>query len=473
MATLTSADIDAENDVVLARMLFWEFCLYYDSDFFSRRPFLEKVADVFQFIYDEYKQGRAAVGSVSLPPRSGKSYITSLFCAWWLGNLPELSVMRNSCTSRLYQKFSYDVRSVVKSVKFNSVFPDAVLADDKQNIYGWNLTKAKQVSYFGAGVGGTIIGFGANLAITDDLYRDMQDALSDNYNESVNMWKASAHDSRMEKNCPEIFIGTRWSKKDVIGIANESGRVHKAISQPALVENTDPDTQESMPLVSFCEDVKTTEEYLAKKEGIDDSIWEAEYMQEPIELKGLLFPKSLLNFYNPATVDVTNLSQFRLGVIDPANEGGDDLAAPAGYLIEDKIYIHDVVYNNDGTDLNESVCVDWIKRNELKGVRFEGNSAWSLFGKQIRRHLEAAKSNCEFRIIHNHENKHTRILAQAGFIRNHFVFRQDWEQIPEYRRFMQNLTSYLKEGGAKHDDAPDSAAELAKYFQMHYTKLWL
>jgi predicted phage terminase large subunit-like protein len=468
MRQVTAADIDAENDIGLARLLFWEFCLFYDNGFFTGRPFLEKVADVFQYIYDEYKQGRAATGSISLPPRSGKSYITSLFCAWWLGNLPELSVMRNSCTTRLYEKFSYDVRNVVRSAKFAAVFPEAVLADDKQNISGWNLTKAKQVSYFGSGVGGTIIGFGANIAITDDLYAGMDDALSPNYNEKLQMWLEGTHGSRMEKNCPEIFIGTRWSKNDVIGKAVESGRVNKAISQPALIQSPTDPTQ----FISFCEDVKTTDEYLKKKKEIEDIIWEAEYMQEPIEAKGLLFPKSELKFYNPATVDVDKMSVFRLGVIDPANEGGDDLAAPAGYLIEDKIYIHDVIYNNDGTDVNEGPVVEWIRSNKLNGVRFEGNSAWYLFGQMLRRRLQESKSNCTFRIINNHENKHTRILAQAAFIRNHFVFRSDWEQIPQYRKFMQNLTAYLKTGGAKHDDAPDAAAELAKYFQEHYKNLW-
>lgn len=43
---------------------------------------------------------------------------------------------------------------------------------------------ARQVSYFGGGVGGTVIGFGASmLAMTDDLYKSLEDALSDNNNE--------------------------------------------------------------------------------------------------------------------------------------------------------------------------------------------------------------------------------------------------------------------------------------------------
>ena len=76
--------------------------------------------------------------------------------------------MRNACTATLYLKFSYDVRNIVKSDKFKEVFPSVQLSDDKANLQGWNTNYAKQVSYFGAGVGGTIIGFGAdNIAVTD------------------------------------------------------------------------------------------------------------------------------------------------------------------------------------------------------------------------------------------------------------------------------------------------------------------
>jgi hypothetical protein len=51
---------------------------------------------------------------------------------------------------------------------------------------------------------------------------------------------------------------------------------------------------------------------------------------------------------------------------------------------------------------------------------------------------------------------------------NRFVFRDDWDEIPEYRKFIKNLTSYLKVGGAAHDDAPDACAELASLYREYY-----
>ena len=149
---------------------------------------MKEIADAFQDI----EEGKIKSLSVSLPPRAGKSYITTLFCAWTLGRNPSESVMRNTCTATLYLKFSYDVRNVVKSDQFKDVFPDIRLSDDKSNLNGWNTNHAKMVSYFGAGVGGTIIGFGASkVAITDDLYRGMEDALSDTVNDRIHQWTTS------------------------------------------------------------------------------------------------------------------------------------------------------------------------------------------------------------------------------------------------------------------------------------------
>ena len=133
--------------------------------------------------------------------------------------------MRNCCSDTLYNKLSYDTRDIVRSSRFKEIFPDIQLRGDKQNVHGWSLEAARQVSYFGAGVGGTVIGFGASmLAMTDDLYKSLEDALSDTNNEKVWSWKQGTHDSRIEGNCCSIDIGTRWSATDVLGRMEEMGK---------------------------------------------------------------------------------------------------------------------------------------------------------------------------------------------------------------------------------------------------------
>ena len=177
---------------LVARQNFWAFCCYYDYQFFAvDRRFLKEVAITLQEVADRYERGEIYNIAVSMPPRAGKSYITSLFCAWLLGRFKHISIMRNSCTQRLYEKLSYDTRAIVKDPKYCEVFPEVELSDDKTSVRGWNTNHAKQVSYFGAGVDGTIIGFGANIAISDDLFKSYADAVSENTREGVHSWKQS------------------------------------------------------------------------------------------------------------------------------------------------------------------------------------------------------------------------------------------------------------------------------------------
>ncbi len=465
MVRPTPEQVDEAINRRLAFLDFWEFCLYYDYDFFTRRPFLQQVADGYQWLYSEYVEGRSKRVSVSLPPRSGKSYITSLFCAWWIGKLPKLCVMRNSCTATLYKKLSRHVRNMIEDPRYRAVFPDITLSSDNTALENWSVKTARNGSYFGGGVDTNIIGNGADLSINDDLYPGITQALSPGYNEKVVEWKEGTADSRKESGCPELYIGTRWRKGDVIGKAIDDGKIDLEIKVAALDENDK----------SFCEDVRTTAEYHETRRDIDPGIWEAEYMQSPIDLKGSLFPKSALNFYDPSKIDVDKLSEYSMCSIDPAGRGDDDLAAPNGRLIGNRVYIHDVIFNKFGTEYNEPHCVEFIKKNKCESVEFEGNAAWDMMGIAIRNKLADDGSDCDLTVYHSTSNKNVRILAMAAWIKNHMWFRSDYEGIPEYKRFMKGLFDYMTMGtGAtnQHDDAPDSLAVVAKFFKLNFPDLW-
>jgi len=283
-----------------------------------------------------------------MPPRAGKSYITTLFSAWSIGKTPQESIMRNTCTATLYLKFSYDVRNVVKTEKFSKVFPDVRLSDDKANLQGWNTNHSKQVGYFGAGVGGTIIGFGATkLAITDDLYRGVEDAISDNSNDKILQWKEATHDSRLERNCRKIDIGTRWSINDVIGRNYEAGRYDMSVIIPAL------DSEDK----SFCEDVMTTEQYHEIRSRINPDIWTAEYMQEPVDMKGRLF-SGLNKLSKEEFNSIKDNIEGYVGYIDVSDQGTDFTALAIGGIMDNKVYIVDYVFTQSNTDITLPMCAE-------------------------------------------------------------------------------------------------------------------
>ena len=429
-----------------AKKTFWVFCLYYDFEFFSKRLFLKRVADAFQDIYE----GKINKLAVSMPPRAGKSYITSLFCAWLLGNKPDGSVMRNTCTSTLYEKFSYDVRAVLKTEKFKAVFTGVALSRDKAALKNWNTNQARQVSYFGGGVGGTIIGFGATeAAITDDLYSGMKDALSPTVNYSTHMWRDSEHNSRLEKGCPTIDIGTRWSKKDIIGKMEQDGRYDVIIRIPALIDGK-----------SFCEDVKTTEEYLDKKASTDKVIWEAEYMQMPIEVEGLLFPITQLRTYK--SEDLSKNTITNIGVTDVADSGEDYLCSLNADVRGENVYITDVIFTKESIEITENTCAAFLKDNKQSEHVFESNNGGKAFAMNVQKLHHKIGGFTGINWWHTSSNKESRILINSGAIKRHFIFRSDYETNSDYAKFMQNLTEYTRVGKNKNDDAPDACTLLVE-----------
>jgi predicted phage terminase large subunit-like protein len=436
----------------LRRRDFYRFCLYYDNDFFGSRPFLKDIAHAFQEVEDKKIKSL----SVSLPPRAGKSYITSLFCAWTLGKNPDKSVMRNACTATLFLKFSYDVRAILKDERFKRVFPDVSLSDDKANLQGWNTNKSKQVGYFGAGVGGTIIGFGAsNVAITDDLYRGIEDALSDTVNDRIIQWKESTHDSRFETGCARIDIGTRWSVNDVIGRGINETIYDKSIIVPALDDQGN----------SFCEAVMTTEEYKQVQKRTAKEIWLAEYQQQPIDIEGRLF--SDYKRINQKEFDEfirTNQVEGTLAYIDVSDTGMDYTAMAIAAIVKNQTYIVDYVFNRDNTDLTIPQCAALLNKWNVSYCRVESNNMGAMFARNLQN-----LTKTKILQVANTTNKITRIIMQSAFIsqRMQFVVKEEQQCLT----FIENMLSFSKEGKNKHDDAPDCLAGLSLFLQSMFKNL--
>ena len=182
-------------------------------------------------------------------------------------------------------------------------------------------------------------------------------------------------------------------------------------------------------------------------------------------------------FYDPAEMEEKlNDPDFTFVAADPADEGGDDFAAAPFKLIGDKIYVTDMLYNTNGADFNEQALEEMIIANNASAAGVEAVFGWVETAKRVRDALWKRGFKKEFRNLKPRQNKHTRIVNRAAFIRNNFVFRKDWDDRPEYAKFMRNLTSYLKiqEPGTKnkHDDAPDLCEMAGQYFERNFPNLW-
>lgn len=436
---------------------FYEFCKHIDPKFFTpSKQHLKTISDAFQDVAD----GKIKKLAISLPPRAGKSYITSLWCAWMAGKFPEDSIMRNSYAADLAYTFSYDIRELIQKEKYLEVFPNVKLKGDRKAIDDWALETSKRSAYFCAGVGGPITGKGCNIAgILDDPIKNIEEAMSETMVEKVWKWYTSTHLSRFETGCPEIHIATRWSKKDPIGrLTDPNSEFYDSSFTTIVVSALDKFGN------SFCEEVKTTSEYHAMKRITDDFIWEAEFMQNPIESKGLLYPIEELRRFSLS--DLKGKPDAKVAFTDTADKGTDYLCTPVGYKYDTDIYITDVLFTQEGVEITEPLVAEKCISHRLDILKIESNNGGESFARNVRKILKEAKGSTSVIAEQQTQNKETRMLMKAGYIKEHFIFRNDYEVGSDYDKYMRALTSYVKMGKNAHDDAPDGTTGLAEMVEF-------
>jgi predicted phage terminase large subunit-like protein len=403
---------------------------------------------------------------ISEPPRAGKSYEVSLFHSWIIGKFPSDSSMRNSYAAELAEKFSYDIRAIIQKPKYLKVFPHVRLKQDRTAVNDWAIETARDSTYFCAGVGGSILGKGCKrIATLDDPIKNIETALSESVLDSVWNWYTSTHLSRFESGCAEMHVATRWSKRDPIG--RLTAEMNLVQIEPFVYQCGDTVVIKIPALIdgkSFCEEIHTTEEYMAIKKITEDFIWEAEYMQNPIESKGLLFPIEELNRFSLKEIQGKRFDAI-VGFTDTADEGTDYLCSPVGKKMGEKTYITDVVFTQDPIEITEPLVAQQIIDTKCEVEKVESNSGGKSFAINIRK-LIKGKSTCAVIFEPQTANKETRILMNAGYIKENFYFRNDYTPGSDYDQYMRYLTSYMRLGRNKKDDAPDATTSLAEYMKL-------
>lgn len=175
-----------------------------------------------------------------MPPRHGKSTLGSqFFPAWYLGTFPERHVILTSATSELALDFSLAARDILAEhgPRIFGVQLRGVKAAHRWSITGGGSLRA-------AGVGGSIMGRGADLLIVDDYCKNSEAALSENQRRKVHQWFLSTSSTRLTPQGAVVIIATRWHPRDLIGQllsdVERGGEPYEVIRLPAIAEADDP-----------------------------------------------------------------------------------------------------------------------------------------------------------------------------------------------------------------------------------------
>ena len=151
-----------------------------------------------------------------LPPGSAKStYASVLFAAWYLGRNPDKQVIAASHTAELAETFGRRVRNLVGSTDYRAVFPDSHLSPDSQAAGRWDMDEGG--GYFAVGVGGSVTGRRADVAILDDVVRSREDADSETVRGKTWEWYKADLRTRLKPQGSIVLIMTRWHSDDLAG----------------------------------------------------------------------------------------------------------------------------------------------------------------------------------------------------------------------------------------------------------------
>lgn len=160
------------------------------------------------------KAGDLAV--INLPPRHGKTEIVRAFIEWWMGKNPSEEVITTSYSASLAYRTSRRIRNeIAYGTAFKAAYPNIKLARDSKAIQQWNLEHDGGLR--AAGVGGSITGMGATLAVLDDPIKGRKQAESAKVRASTLDWLKSDFITRLSPQAIVILIQTRWHTNDPAG----------------------------------------------------------------------------------------------------------------------------------------------------------------------------------------------------------------------------------------------------------------
>lgn len=459
--------------LMLAPKDFDSFMLYIELDrkpserfYQPRRKVLKRAVDAMQELVD----GELEELFLSMPPRVGKTTLIVFFCAWLMGRDSEASNLYSAFSDIITKAFYNGVLEILTdeyTYRWHKVFPFARLVGTNAADETLNIDRRKRYpSLTCRSLYGTLNGACDcdGLLIADDLIGSIEEALNKDRLKST--WDKVDNNllTRAKESAKILWVGTRWSLVDPIGIRlelienDERFRDHKyrVINLPALNEDDESNFDYDFG-VGF-----STQKYHERRASFernnDMASWNAQYMGEPIERDGSLFAPQDFEYYN-GVLPSEDVDRVFIPV-DPAYGGGDFVAAPCCVMVGEKIYVPDLVYDQSDKRITQPKVAAMAQRHSATAIRVEGNKSTVAYKEGLSAELDKIGYNCLVTSKANAgrgvQSKLERIMAVAPDIRERFVFLEPGCRSREYERFLQNVFSLTIVGRNKHDDAPDS-----------------
>ena len=441
----------------LARRDFFYYCHMKAPNFYKKdRKFLVDMCEQMQ----EFINSDEEVLIINEPPRHGKSRTGQCFVEWVLGNDHSQKIMTGSYNEKLSTQFAKGVRNTIQEEKadaerivYTDIFPNTAIKRGDGSMNMWSLEDGYN-NYLATSPTGTATGFGATLMVIDDVIKNAEEANNADVKEKHWEWFTNTMLSLLEEGGKIIIIMTRWASDDLAGKAlehfKEIGMKVRHINMRAIQEDG------SM----LCSEILSYKSAMNKKATMGAEIFNANYQQEPIDIKGRLY--SSFKTYDGLLPQFKSIKNYT----DTADTGSDYLCSIVyGVTFANEAYVLDVIYTKEPMEITEPLVAEQLYNFNVNDADIESNNGGRGFARSVDNLLwEKYQSNRTYiNPFTQSKNKIARILSNATWVMQHIYFPVDWKN--RWSDYYDAMIKYQREGKNAHDDAPDATTGIAEMIQ--------
>ena len=407
--------------------------------------------------------------SISMPPGTGKStagiFLLSGVMGWWPSE-PNLASAHSGILTRSFYDGVSQILSDSDEYAWHEIFPDVRFDprygtnSKEQTIDVGTMKRFKSLTCRAINASLTGATRAERLLYADDLCSGIEEALSKERMDKL--WQTYNTDLKTRKKqfCKEIHIATRWSIQDVcsrLEREHEGDPRAKFIKIPAL--NADGESNfEYAYGVGF-----DTKYFVDMRNSMDDVSFRCLFMNDPIEREGRLYDDNELRRYLQLPLTPPDAI---LSIADTKNKGIDYFYQPVFFVYGEDHYLVDCICSDESNyEIQYEESKRLIIRNKVEAVRFESNNGGDRVAFEVDKRVKAEKAFCNITQAYTEQNKETKIILYAPWVKQHVIFKDKslYEPKSAYGIMMSFLASYTVSGKNKHDDVPDGLASYAKW----------
>lgn len=284
------------------------------------RPHVELLSERIVQAVEDVENGQNRQIAISMPPRAGKSTLTSMYSPlWMLRRHPEWDIVMTSFDGGLIKGWARGIRHYIEDR------PSLGIALQRDGGAGGRWTTEEGGGMYTVGIGGALTGRGAKVLIIDDPVSDFAAAHSPRIRQNLWDWWLSVAQTRLEPPYLVLVVMTRWHEDDFVGrlfSEEHEGRPKdwERIVLPAIAEKDDVlGRQPGEPLISPLLDenpMEAQQRWAATREQVGTYTFEAMYQQHPAPQKGAIFDAGWWRYW---TIDPTKATEDgRVVYLDPS-----------------------------------------------------------------------------------------------------------------------------------------------------------